>query len=164
MPENEKPENAKLPSHSLEEVAYLRGLYEEFLSEKLHYHQLVEQLMQAQGRVELAEGRLRLTRDHMLNRIGRSPLLAPKEWREQFLDVQFVGVRAGDACRLALIEKGPLTTEELVEALNHGGYKFRSNAPAREVHAALIRQNDAKKEDDRWVYTGEKDESLMLVS
>lgn len=167
MPENEATDEkerlpqTKLPSGpSLEEMSYISGLYNEFLFEKAHYHELVSQLMEAQGRVELAEGRLRLTRDHMIHRIGRSPLLAPKEWREQFLDVQFVGVRAGDACLMVLSEKGNASTEELVEALNNGGFRFRSNAPAREVHAAMIRQPNVRKEGEQWVYTGSKPVTL----
>lgn len=154
------PALPKAPTASLEEMAYLQGLYSEFVSEKGHYQALVAQLMEAQGRVELAEGRLRLTRDHMINRIGRSPLLAPKEWREQFLDVQYVGLRAGDACIMVLAEKSRATTEEVVEALNDGGFRFRTNAPAREVHGALNRQTDVRREGDTWVYVGKKPVTL----
>ena len=163
MPETvaNSPQAAK-PTPSLEEVAFFQGLYQEFLSEKHRYHQLVGALMEAQGRVQLAEGRLRLTRDHMINRFKRAPLLAPKGWEKEFLDVRFVGVRAAEACLAVLAEEGHASTNQLVDTLNHGGFRFRSNAPAREVHAALIRQADAKKEGEEWVYKSEREEMKAI--
>jgi hypothetical protein len=165
MPTNDESQLARLPAQptaSLEELSFMNGLYREFIDEKHRYHQLTAALMEAQGRVELAEGRLRLTRDHMLNRFSRAPMLAPQNWREEFLNVRFVGVRVGDACLSVLAEEGKATTEGLVQALNEGGFRFRTNAPAREVHAALIRQPQVTKKRNEWVFTGEREAPMTM--
>src|SRR3990172_3065584 len=95
MPENGAAEDRATQPHtvSLEEDAYLRGLFKEFHSEMHHYQDLVRELLEVQARVELAERRLRLTRDHLMSRIQRMPMLAPPGWEEEFRAVQFVGVR-----------------------------------------------------------------------
>jgi hypothetical protein len=85
--------------------------------------------------------------------------------------IAYMGMPLGDACRRALenrlglakaaeytgitseaVLSGGATTEDLVESLSRGGFTFTSDAPAREVHGALIKQPwvTREKETGRW--------------
>lgn len=156
MPDSVAQKKELVPERqpTLEEHSYIDGIWKEFLSEKVHYKQLVAQLMGLQGQVDLAEGRLRLTRDHVVRRFSDSPLLAPPHWEDEMRSVRFVGVRIGEACLTVLSEMGRATSEELADALSHGDFRFRTNSPLREVHGAMIRQQDAIREGGMWVYQG----------
>ena len=162
MPEAEKKEERQA---SLEEHSYYKGLVDEFVDEKHHYMGLVHQLMELEARVELAEHRLSLTREHLLHRADINPLWMPKNWQEEMFSVRFVGVRLVDACLRVLSELRSATSEELIQALNNGGFRFRSNTPGREVHAALIKQTaSVAKNGDKYVYKGERRPHVLAVS
>jgi len=71
-----------------------------------------------------------------------------------FDEVRFVGVRLVDACHALLQERNKMTTAELLKELNAGMYRFRTNSPLREIHAALLKQRRAKKVGDQWIWVG----------
>lgn len=149
MPKDGRP---KVPT--TESDAFLHGLYHEFLDQAKRYQNLTAQLFQLEARVELAEKQLCLTRDHLAMAIERTEGAMPQDWTKMLEIVRFVGVRLAEACVVLLKERKKLTNEELLHALNLGMFRFRTNTPFREIHAALLRQRNVKRMDGGWVWTG----------
>jgi len=138
-----------------ESSAYLHGLYQELQQQTAKYAALTSELLSLEARVELAEKTVCLTRDHLALEIEQSDSAAPRNWSETLNRFRFAGVRLADACLALLKERRSMTPQQLLVGLNEGMFRFRTSAPLREIHAALLRQESAKKEDANWVWIGQ---------
>ncbi len=143
---------------TLERRGFVDGLFMELHSQLHHHIELVEQMATLQARIEITERNLALTRDHLLVVLSRSDDAVPPNWQTVLAQVRFVGVRLGDACLEVLKEHPTLTTQELLDALNRGQFRFRTGAPLREINAALLRHPRIKRVDDRWYFEPEGQE------
>ena len=149
--------------HTHESTAYLQGLFNAFQEHVAEYNAMTAHLLEMEARIELAEKTLSLTRDHLNMTINQTEGAAPHEWDKVLNSVRFVGVRLADAC-MALLQESTqkkLTPDELLNQLNHGMFRFRTNSPLREIHAALLKQSSVKRSGSHWVWTG-KAEQLPL--
>lgn len=105
------------------------------------------------ARLLITERNLRLTRDHLRMMLTQTEEDVPQDWEKLLDTVRFVGMRLGDACIEVLSEsQRRMTTQDIVDSLNNGQFRFRTSAPLREVNAALLRQPDIKKDGDGWIY------------
>lgn len=152
----------KVPTTEVD--AFLRGLFTEFSEQVCKYHHLTGQLLELEARVELTEKNLRVTRDHFALAVERAAAATlPKDWTAIFQSVEFVGMRLADACVKLLKEKKRMTPDELLHDLNVGMFRFRTNTPLREIHAALLRHPSAHRDEQHWTWTG-TDEKQMSFS
>lgn len=153
-PKSQKKALAHTTTH--EATSYLQGLFQAFRQQTRHYAALTQELLSLEARIELAEKNLCLTRDHFKMTIENTDNAAPNDWDAIFKTVRFVGVRLVDACATLLQESKhqKLTPEELLSGLNFGTFRFRTNSPLREIHAALLKHPSVKRTDDAWVWTG----------
>jgi hypothetical protein len=158
------PKTKKRPKSlvTTEATSYLAGLFHEFRKQTIHYHKLTEELLSLEGRIELAEKTLCLTRDHLAMAIERSDSAAPNDWGSVLKGVRFVGVMLADACQVLLQERKKLTPEEIRDELNKSMFRFRTGSPLREIHAALLRQNFAKREERYYVWIGQQEQQIPL--
>lgn len=147
---------------SVESSAYLDGLFQELQRQIHHYVEFTRMLHNVEARLELAEKTLSLTRDHLMMTISQTDSARPRDWKGTLDGVRFVGVRLVDACQVLLQERKKMTPEELLMALNEGMYHFRTNSPLREIHAAMLRQNFAKREDEYWVWIGKSEQQIPM--
>jgi hypothetical protein len=139
-----------------ESTAYLAGLFTDFQQQVHKYAGLTRELMSLKARIVLAERMLCLVRDHFAIAVRNSDSAMPHDWKRILGTVRFVGWRLADSCVELLKEQKRLTPEELRDALNLAMFRFRTNAPLREIHAALLRQPSVKRVDDAWVWVGEQ--------
>jgi hypothetical protein len=137
---------------AVERMGFVEGLFQELKHQLGRHLDVVSQLALLQGRVEITERTLALTRDHLMDALGQTDEDVPQDWQEVLNEVRFVGVRLGDACVGILRRRETLTTQEIADELNKGQFRFRTNTPLKEVTAALLRQPRVKRQDDRWVY------------
>jgi hypothetical protein len=138
-----------------ESVSFIRGLYGEYEDQLKRYVGQIALLFEIEARVVVIEKNLCVTRDHLKIAIRNTDERLPKEWCEKLRIARFVGVRLADACVSLLREKKKMTHDELVDALNHGMYRFRTAAPAREIHAALLRQtHNVRRTETGWEWIG----------
>lgn len=142
-----------------EASAYLSGLFEELKQQSAKYQSLTNALLALEARVELAEKTVSLTRDHLMSEIAHSDSSTPRDWVSTLNNFRFVGVRLVDACMTVLEEGKRMTPQEILVALNRGMFRFRTSSPLREIHAALLKQGFAKKEDAVWVWNSPSHES-----
>lgn len=152
--------------NTMEADAYLMGLYTAFKDQAGQYEQLTAELLHLEARVDMAEKNLRLTRDHLAMSVERAEgIVPPRAWSAALAKVRFVGMRLADACVELLREKHSMKPRELLEALNSGMFRFRTSAPLREIHGALLRHPNVRRTDDQgWIWMGEGDQlSLKLV-
>ena len=140
-----------------ESTAYLSGLFSEFLEQQHKYSQLTEELLSLEARIELAEKTLCLTRDHFKMTVARTQDALPKDWNKVLNSVRYVGIRLADACAQSLREHGKLTPEQLLRDLNEAMFRFRTNSPLREIHAALLRHPHVKKCSGAYVWVAPPD-------
>lgn len=145
-----------------ESTAFLGALNSEFKTQVERYHDLTTNLIQAEARVELAEKQLCLTRDHMAMVIAKTEGVVPRDWEATLKRVRFVGLRLADACIAVLRERKQATAEELLDELNEGMFRFRSNTPFREIHAALLKQQNVKRAKDGWIWIGPTEDQMKL--
>jgi hypothetical protein len=157
-----KPKKAPKALITTEATSYLDGLFHEFHKQTHQYHELTKQLLSLEGRIELAEKTLCLTRDHLAMAIERSDSAGPKDWDEVFKSVRFVGIRLADACQTLLQKHGRLTPQAILSGLNLGMYRFRTSSPLREIHAALLRQSFVKREGQHYVWIGRREQQIPL--
>lgn len=151
---NTHKRKAKL-SPTTEAGAFLDGLYTEFVLQSNKYHDLTAALLAMGARVELAEKQLCLTRDHLAMMVNKTDCpVMPHNWAATLERVRFVGYRLVDACLEVIEQKGNVSSKELLEALNVGMYRFRTNTPFREIHAALLRQTNVERTEDGWKWLG----------
>ncbi len=144
--------------HTSESNAYLEGLFEEFQAQLGRYHDLTTHHREIEARVELTEKTLSLTRDHLAEMIEKVEFATPRDWTKSLNQVRYVGVRLVDACTELLRERGRMTVAELVAALNERMFRFRTNSPPREIHAAVLRQRHTiRKTADGWEWIGPRE-------
>jgi hypothetical protein len=147
-------------SPTTEATAYLGGLFHEFHKQTEHYQGLTGQLLSLEARIELAEKTLCLTRDHLAMSIGKTECAIPNNWDKVLHSVRFVGVRLADACRILLQERKKMTQEEILNGLNNGMFRFRTNSPYREIHAALLKQSFAQKTGATYTWIGNPESQM----
>lgn len=139
-----------------ESTSYVNAIFEEFANTANYYHSVNSELLALSARVELAEKMVCVTREHLKMSIRDSEKCAlPDDWKKKLASVEFVGVRLVEACSALLKRHGKLTTDELVRHLNKGMFRFRTNTPLREIHAALLRQQTAgaiERDGDTWTW------------
>ncbi len=158
-------EKAKRPTkinYTTEATAYLGGLFGEFQEQTQKYHSLTAQLLSLEAQIELAEKTLCLMRDHLAMAIEKTEGAVPNDWEKVLHKVRFVGVRLADACNVLLQEKKRLTSEQLLHELNNGMYRFRTNAPLREIHAALLKQSFVEKRGSMYFWIGKPEQQMPL--
>ena len=147
---------------TLEATSWLEGLGVEFQEQVKRHSVLTKHLLQLEARIAMSEKALCAMRDQLQLGIAESDTALPKDWQPTIQSVKFVGVRLTllqerkklDACLTLLQERKKLTPEDLVLGLNAGMFRFRTNSPLREIHAALLRQAMAKKVGGAWVWVG----------
>jgi hypothetical protein len=155
------PRSGRAGQTALEATSFLSGLFEEFQEQKARYAHMTGSLLSMEARIELAEKTLCLTRDHLAMSIEKTDSAVPHDWTDILNSVRFVGMRLADACMTLLQEHGKMTPKEICTALNNGMFRFRTNSPLREIHAALLRQQSAKRVGNAWVWTGTKEQIPM---
>ena len=160
--EKRAPKTAEKINYTMEATAFIRGLFHEFQEQTQKYQNLTAQLFSLEGQIELVEKTLCLTRDHLAMTINNAESVVPNDWDKVFHKVRFVGVRLADACKVLLQEKQKLTPEQLLQGLNGGMFRFRTNSPLREIHAALLRQSFAKKAGAAYEWLGESEQQMPL--
>lgn len=149
---------------TLERASFVRGQFTELRHHFEHYQALAAELLELEGRAELCERTLMSSRDHLIESMAQSQMSGedvPDEWQEVLAQIRFVGARLGDACMTILRERGTLTTDELMKALNDGEYRFRTPTPRKEIHAAMMRQPNVNRVDDTWVYEAPAEDDLI---
>ncbi len=168
MPKTNHPAPKPIPREdekhliSSESNSYLRGLFAEFRSQIERYSALTSHLLNLEARIELVEKTLCLTRDHLAMSIKQTEAATPRDWEQHLKGVRFVGVRLADACMALLQEAHKMTPEEILVGLNKGMFRFRTNSPLREIHAALLRQPSVKKVGETYVWTGGTHKQMPL--
>lgn len=155
------PKSSSDGQTALEATFFLRGLFAEFQQQKERYANMTGALLSLEARIELTEKTLCLTRDHLAMSIEKTDSAIPNDWAEILNSVRFVGMRLADACMSLLKKHGKLTPKEILSALNSGMFRFRTSSPLREIHAALLRQNSAKRVGNAWVWTGTREQIPM---
>jgi len=158
-------DKAKKPvkiNYTMEATAFLQGLFQEFQQQTEKYKHLTATLLSLEAQAELAEKTLCLTRNHLALTIDKTECAAPHDWEKVLQTVRFVGVRLADACKVLLQEKKKLTPEQFLGGLNEGMFRFRTNSPLREIHAALLKQSFAKKVGTAYVWIGNAQQQMPL--
>lgn len=149
---------------TLESGAYLDGLFKDFEEQLKRYQWLSSHHMELEARLELAEKTLCLTRDHLEMALksteGSDNRL--QQFRKHSARVRFVGMRLADACAMVLQEHRKLTPEKLLDAINEGTFRFRTNAPLREIHAALLKHPHIERDAGNYVWIGPKEEQMRM--
>jgi hypothetical protein len=159
-PNSSPPEKPR--AFTSESTSYLSGLYQEFQEQIQKYHSLTRDLLSLEARVDLAEKTMCLTRDHLEMTIKSTDCAMPHDWDSALKEVRFAGVRLADACIALLQEDHKLTPEKLLEKLNHGMYRFRTNSPLREIHASLIKQPSVERNGKYYVWEGTAEQQMPL--
>ena len=156
----------KQRTRTLESAAYLEGLFSDFEQQRHRYHELTTHLMGLEARLELYEKTLILTRDHVEMALDtaecgeRDQYIA--RWKKESRKVRFVGMRLVDACVTALKEHHKLTPEKLLDAINEGTFRFRTNSPLREIHAALLRHPHVKRDGNYYIWNAPAEEQITM--
>jgi hypothetical protein len=159
-----KPKKPSLKAcETNESSSYLDGLHLEYEKQMMNYIDAVTKQMQAQARVELAEKTLVLTRDHFAMAVRNTEGGRPRAiWNETLAQARFVGARLSEASVELLKEHQRLTLEHLLVLLNNGQYRFRTNTPLREIHAALLKQPGVERQGDELVWIGGTEQQLLM--
>jgi hypothetical protein len=163
MPKPKQPRKTT----TLESAAFLDGLFGDFDQQRFRYHQLTAHVMGVEAQLELAEKTLILTRDHLKMALDNSDesedrAAFMKRWKEDSRKVRFVGVRLVDACTAVIKEKRKITPEKLLDEVNNGTFRFRTNAPLREIHAALLRHPHVKREENFYIWNAPEEEQIKM--
>jgi hypothetical protein len=137
-----------------ESISFVRGLYREYEEQLARYVDQIAHLFEIEARVEVIEKNLCVTRDHLATVIKNCDEAIPPEWCKKLRIARFVGMRLADACASLLRARRKMAPDEMLDALNAGMFRFRTNAPAREIHAALLRQQNVKRIADGWIWIG----------
>jgi hypothetical protein len=163
MPKPTETTPQKRRSSTNEAVSFIRGLHAEFSEQLSRYTDLIAHLFELEARIEVVEKNLIVTRDHFALAITNCEERVPSEWTSELARSRFVGVRLADACMALLRERKRMTQDQMVDALNMGQFRFRTNSPAREIHAGLLaHKKNVKRVADGWVWVGEDDTQSVL--
>jgi hypothetical protein len=148
---------------TLESSAYLEGLFQDFEQQMVRYSALTQHSMGLEARLDLAEKTLCLTRDHLQMALttteGGKNFVA--KFQRESAKVRFVGKRLTDACAEVLSEHKKMMPEKLLDAINNGTFRFRTNAPLREIHAALMRHPQIRRVGDYYIWIGSKEQKIQ---
>ncbi len=146
--------DTKIPNtaRTFESTAYLKGVFSVFQDQRSKYCQLTGELLSLEAQTELAEKTLCLARDHFAVMVEKTQDALPNDWTAVLDSVRYVGIRLADACSKSLQEHKKMTPEELLRDLNNGMFRFRTNSPLREIHAALMRHPHVKREKGSYVW------------
>ena len=102
----------------------------------------------AQAEFEFAEKKLTLIREGLIMEAWSDDdptmHLSPNISSEM-RPVEFLGLTLKQATEKALRQLGTASTDDLVDHMTRGGYRFTGAAPAREVHGAIFKQRWAKR-------------------
>jgi hypothetical protein len=157
-----EPSEPKPTVRTIEIDGYLSGLYAAFNEQVGHYQHITHQLLSLEAQAEIAEKNLRVTRDHLAFSVDRAKTVTiPRDWTDTLNSVRFVGMRLADACVALLKDHKRLTSEMIFAQLNHGMFRFRTSAPLREIHGALLRHPFATKDGAEWVWSEAGDQISM---
>jgi hypothetical protein len=137
----------------------LKELAEIIVEEKLAWDRARIALEKAKSEYDFAERRLVLANEryrveHLAHPDPLSEGVIPLELSHVLETVQYLGFSLKAACRWVLEGFGAASAEEIADRLEEGGFQFKSDVPVREVHAALLKQPWAKKnqETGMWEY------------
>jgi hypothetical protein len=146
----------------------LQAMFDELDKALADYQNIKGSFMDARVRYQSARERfagIRRLAGEML------PRRAWSDWLDKHPDVTFMGMPIGDAILLALEEKATrsaldhltakdpkkpphydpsMNLDDIVSALERGGFEFRGLSPAREVNAALLKLPGVIKELGRY--------------
>jgi hypothetical protein len=149
---------------TLESGAFLNGLFKDFRGQIDRYKALTARLMEIEAQLQLAEKTLSLTRDHleMALKSTEGSQNRMREFKRESTLVRFVGMRLTDACTIVLKERKRVRAEKLLDAINEGTFRFKSNAPLREIHAALLKHPHVKRQGDYYIWIPPK-EALVVT-
>lgn len=147
---------------TLERQNYLEGLQIELANQFGRYNELLIEYSRLLGQLEVAERGVVLSRDHLLASIDCRDMengdVCPQCMPELVGSIRFTGTRVAEAALTVLRENGTLDSDEMVAALNAGGFRFRTPTPMRELHAALLQQRRlVKRVGDQWTYIGKEE-------
>lgn len=141
-----------------------------------------ESYLESREELEAARVRFRAASDALANaRRMADDLLSSRDlfaWRREHPEVQYAGMSASEAIEELLTgtnenaawshcedEKRPypawFTLERIVEALEAGGFEFRSATPLREINAALINLKTVRKHEAAGAYTSADAEEIL---
>jgi hypothetical protein len=128
----------------------LRELAEAVAEEKLAWDRARIELERARSQYEFAERRLVLAKERFYLELRAHPEpqsegLLPRDLDEVISSVQYMGDSIKSACKWVLGAWMAASSEEIADRLEEGGFQFKSDVPVREVHAALMKQPWAKK-------------------
>jgi hypothetical protein len=160
-PEPYTPKQQETLQTTHESTAFLGGLFRELREQMCKYNALTAELLSMEARIDLSEKTLCLTRDHFAMTIARTQDAFPNDWSKVLNSVRFVGVRLADACAQSLQAHKKLTPEQLLRDLNDGMFRFRTNSPLREIHAALMRHPHVKRSGGAYVWVAPPAEKQM---
>jgi hypothetical protein len=144
--------NQETHQRTHESTAYLEGLFSELREQKQKYNRLTGDLLALEARIELAEKTLCLTRDHFAMTLANTQDALPHDWATVLEGVKYAGIRLADACASSVQKHGKMTPEQLLRDLNQGMFRFRTNSPLREIHAALLRHPHVKRSSGYYVW------------
>jgi len=151
------------PFGTLETSAYLNGLSADLEENLKRVIGLTKHLREIEARMELAEKHLCLTREHLAMAIREAEDVVPANWGQLFARTRFVGVRLADACAAVVQERKKLGPDELLRALNNGNYRFRTSAPLREIHAALLKHPHVERDQSgNYVWTAPREKQIPM--
>jgi len=150
-------------TETLEASAFLSGLFTHFEAQRCSYNDLIVDLRRVEARIELEEKTLALTREHLQMAMADTEgTVIPLIWRDALKSVRFVGVRLADACVAVLQERKRLTQEELTDELNRGNFRFRTNSPFREIHAALLKNPQIERDGQTYIWTAPREKQITM--
>lgn len=149
---------------TLESGAYLEGLFKDFGEQVERYKGLTGHAMEIEARLQLAEKTLSLTREHLEMALKTTEGCEKrfKQFQEESWGVRFVGMRLTDVCTAVLKEHNKITPAKLLDAINEGTFRFRSNSPLREIHAALLRHPHVKREGAYYIWNAPREEQIRM--
>jgi hypothetical protein len=150
------------PHYTMESTAFLNGLFQEVHEQVHKYQALTRELLSLEARIELGEKTLCLHRDHFASTVERTECAVPNDWKTVLDKIRFVGVRLADACQVTLQEKKKVTPEQLLHDIDDGMFRFRTNSPLREIHAALLKQDWVEKIGPHYVWKGNPGKQMPL--
>jgi hypothetical protein len=132
-------------------------LAQKVLEAKSHWEIARLRFDQAQADLEYAEKKLLLAKRELDMEVQKYGLA----WQQAFDDeetirqlgsVAYVGDSINRAAQKALAGRGKASLIDLVGYMRAGGFIFATDAPARELHAALMKQPWARKDTKRDVW------------
>ena len=150
---------------TLEADAYLGGLFQDFEQQMQRYKALTAALMGLEARLGLAEKTLSLTRDHLKMALQTTEGGANlwDKYKRESAKVRFVGMRLVDVCEQVIAEHKKTTPEKLLDGINEGTFRFKTNSPLREIHAALLRHPHIRRVGNYYIWAGPKEDRLAVL-